>query len=169
MIEANIELEFKDFWEVLFWQTVKSFWIMYLLTFVISIPMLIVYPYLLLTSPNAKLSPAVIFPLLPLLTVLFTQWSIYSSAKRSIDAVKGKSQWLLSDEGFKVFTAVARSDNSWESLEKVEEKKNHFLLYPQNDVFMIIPKRFFQGEKRIQEFRELVIANLGNKAKLRND
>ena len=129
--------------------------------------MLIVYSYPLLTNSDAKISPAMIFPLLPLLAVLFSQWSVYSSAKRGIDSVRGKTQWVFSDEGFEIFTPIARSDNDWESLEKVEEKKNHFLLCPQKNVSMIIPKRFFQSEEQIQEFRGLVLANLGNKAKLK--
>jgi hypothetical protein len=169
-IEINVQLEFKDFWRVLFGETLKNFWFIYLLTLVISLPLLAIFFYALFTSPGRiKFSPVIILPLLPLLTVLVIQWSVYSAAKRSRDAVKGTTRWLFSEDGFETFTPIARSENGWQTLEKVKEKKDCFLLYPQNNIFMVIPHRFFEGESQIEEFRELVKEQLGSKAKLKND
>jgi len=167
-IEINVQLEFQDFWQVLFWQTIKRFWLMYLLTLVITLPVISMIFYALLTNPEKiKFSPVIILPLLPLLAVLMSQWSVYSSAKKSMASVKGKTLWIFSEDDFKVFTPVARNESDWESLEKIEEKSKAFLLYPQKNVFMLVPKRFFESEAQIQEFRELVREKLGSKAKLK--
>jgi hypothetical protein len=124
--------------------------------------------YALLTNPGkVKFSPGFIIPLLPLLVVLMNQWSVYSSAKKSMASVKGKTLWIFSEDDFEVLTPVARNESDWESLEKIEEKSKAFLLYPQQNVFLLIPKRFFESEAQIQEFRELVREKLGSKAKLK--
>lgn len=167
-IEIDVQLEFKDFWKVLFWKTVKIFWLMYLLTLVISLPLLSVYVYSLTTNPDkVKFSPAIILPALPLLAVLFSQWPIYSAAKHSAASVKGKTKWVFSEDEFEVFSAVSRNESDWQSLEKVEERSEVFLLYPQKNISMLIPKRFFEDETQIQDFKELVREKLGDKAKLK--
>src|SRR5215210_1804135 len=108
-IEINVQLEFQDFWRALFWQTVKRFWLMYLLTLVITLPVISMLFYALLTKPEKiKFSPAFIIPLLPLLVVLMSQWSVYSSAKKSMASVKGKTLWIFSEDDFEVLTPVAR-------------------------------------------------------------
>lgn len=164
LIEIEIQPNFKDFWRVIFWQSFKKFWFMYLLTLIISIPVICLSLYALITNPIVKLSPALIIPLLPLLVVLLNQWSVYSGAKSSVASVKGKSQWAFSKDGFEVFTPVVRNQSDWSNLERIEEKKEYFLLYPQKNISIPIPKRFFQSEAQVQEFRELVRHKLGNKA-----
>src|SRR5215204_5826613 len=103
-IEINVHLEFKDFWKVLLGDTLKRFWFIYLLTLVISLPLLTIFVYALTTdSGKVKFSPLIILPVLPLLIVFLTQWSVYSAAKRSSNSVRGNTQWSFSENGFDVF------------------------------------------------------------------
>lgn len=167
-IEVDVQLEFEDFWRVLFWKTLKRYWHMYFLTFAISLPAIVIFFYVLLTNPERiKFSPAILLLLLPLLTVLIVQWSIYTRAKKSDVSLKSKARWVFYRDEFDVFTPVSRSENSWESLVEVEEESKNFLLFLHKDIFMIIPKRFFESDSQIQEFRELVRENLGDRAKLK--
>lgn len=60
------------------------------------------------------------------------------------------------------------SQIDWENFRKIQETKNEFLLFSTtpNGSFPI-PKRFFQDDNQIQEFRELVREQLGEKAELK--
>jgi hypothetical protein len=112
-------------------------------------------------------TPALIIPLMPLIAVLLFEWGIYSGAKRSAEAVKGKIQYSFSRQGFAAFSPVAQSRNDWESLSKVEEKKKDFLFYPQENVFFIIPKNSFQDAEQTARFRRILQETLGEKARLK--
>lgn len=158
-VEIEVVLEFNDFLRVIFWQSFRKMWFIFLLALILS-------PLAIYSLLFFKFSPALFFPLMPAIGALLMLWGIYTGAKKSSQAVKGKIQWLFFDDGYETFTPVGTTRNNWESLEEVQEKGKDFLLFPQKPMFIIIPKRFFTTEQ-IAEFRELLRENLGNKAKLK--
>jgi hypothetical protein len=167
VIEITVDLKFVDFWRPLFWQHFRQLWIIYLVAAVISIPALVFVSYALLARPDAKFTPALILPLLPVFIVALDQWAVYSSAQRSVDAVKSKISWQFSTDGYTTSTAMGRADCIWDSLAEIQEKNKEFLLFPQKPIFIVLPKRSFAGEVQIREFRSLILKEMGSRAKLK--
>jgi hypothetical protein len=70
--------------------------------------------------------------------------------------VKSPIRYEFSDSGVITETTVGRSDRRWAAFTKVGESRDFFLLYVQNGIAHPIPKRAFDGENQIREFRALV-------------
>lgn len=165
-VDIDVLLEYKDFLRNIFWQTFKKTWFIFLLALLLT-PLFFYGVFAMILT--GKFSAGIFLPSLPFIAVLMNLYGVRSSAKKSFENLKGKIQWSFSDEGFKTFTAVGTSENNWEGLEEIKETNNDFLLFIQKPIFIIIPKRCFQNESDILEFKQIVERNLGSKAKLKND
>lgn len=75
--------------------------------------------------------------------------------------------FVFSNDGLATTAKSSSVNVLWNTIQRVRELKEDFLFYPQENIFYVVPKRFFQSELQIQRFRELVLEQLGSKAKLR--
>ena len=70
------------------------------------------------------ITPGLLMGQIPLFSAIILQWAIYSGAKKGAQAVRGTTQWSFSQAGYEIFTPVSTTKNLWESLIKIEKKKN---------------------------------------------
>lgn len=163
-IEITVSLTFQDILRNIFWQTFKKVWFIFLLALAFT-PFFFVGVYSLIIA--GKFGALIIMPAVPLFIVLIILFSIYSSAKKSFKSIKGDIKWVFTENGYETVTPIGTSQSNWEGLEEIKETTQDFLLYPQKPIFIVIPKRSFQNEIQMSEFKELVQENLGEKAKLK--
>ena len=164
-IEIEGNLEFNDLFRNVFWQTFKKLWFIFFLALILT-PMGVFGIYL--SIANSKFNPLIIMPFLPFLAVILSVYGVYSGAKKAFDSTKGKLQYSFSENGYDIFSPVGKSELGWASLEEIQEKSKEFLLYPQKPVFFVIPKRWFDSEAQIDEFRHLVRSVMGKRAKVKS-
>jgi YcxB-like protein len=82
-----------------------------------------------------------------------------SSFKNNV-AMRNPIHYSFSDGGVKTESATGCSDRLWIGVARVRETREFFLLYLSNTMAFPIPKRAFNGEHEIQEFRALVQRNV---------
>lgn len=171
-IEIEVMNTAKDYQRVLLWFYSKRL----LLTGIFYL--LIVTPTLWLTFFGAGASPfeeknssvilvMLIFALLPILIVGGMFYGIWKQSK-NIEKTLEPAKFVYSDEGLETFSKSSTTKVTWDTFQKVKELKEDFLFYPQKNIFYTIPKRSFQNDSQIEEFRNLVSKKLGGKAKLTN-
>ncbi len=163
-VEVEIQLKFDDFFRNIFWETLRKMWFVWLVAFFLS-PMIVYFIYLMLTT--GKFSIFILFPLMPIIAVLLSIYSVYTSAKKNAETTRHCIFWSFSESGYETFTAIGKTESSWEGIEEIKESNKDFLLIPQKPLFIIIPKRFFD-ESQLMRFKQIVSVGLGDKAKLKN-
>lgn len=159
-ILINVKSEFWDFFRPLFWIFFRRFWYVLILLVLFSV-------FSLKELFYGKSGVANFFNFLPLILIFILIWSIYSTAKRFTKATEGNISYAFSEAGVDVVSYDSESKIKWSFFEKADETKNDFLLFQNKTRFHPIPKRFFQNETQIQEFKNLVREKLGDKAKLK--
>jgi hypothetical protein len=85
--------------------------------------------------------------------------SSHSAAKslfRNTPALRGPTVWSFSENGITAVGPTGRAELQWNSYIQVRETREQFLLYPQKQFANVIPKRFFQSEREIERFREIL-------------
>jgi hypothetical protein len=120
-------------------------------------------------DPNLDRRP-VLYGLLVVVPVLIAGalfLGINRQSKKLANSIEGDTEITFSDEGLESSNAMASSKVNWNFYKKVVETANDFVFYPQDNVFFPIPKRCFQGEEQIQEFRALLARHLEKRAKLK--
>ena len=108
------------------------------------------------------------FAFLPLIIILIVICSlilIIFSVKKNAKKVR----MIFTEDEIDIYAPNQTSQVDWQNYRKISETKKDFILSGQSGSSLPIPKRFFQGDQQVQEFRELVREKLGDKAKLRND
>ena len=78
------------------------------------------------------------------------------SLLRNTPALQGPTRWTFSDAGIRTDGPTAQSEVQWKSFTQIRETKRQFLLYPQNNIAYVVPKRCFPTENEIVTFREMV-------------
>ena len=63
----------------------------------------------------------------------------------------------FSEEGIKFRTNTINSDLQWEVYKKLLENEEYFYLCQNKQIYSVIPKRAFQGEETMLQFKELAL------------
>lgn len=113
-----------------------------------------------------KVSAFAYLPIIALGLVLFFIVFILISSKKNARQI----HLVFTEEEIEVIAPNLTSQISWENYTKIQETKRDFLFFStlQSRSFSI-PKRFFESEWQMQNFKTLVREKLGDKAKLNND
>ena len=175
MDEKKIEIEVvntaQDYRRVLFQQQWKR------VVLIAIIYLLIIVPTLWLTMFGAGANPfesknndivivMILFGLLPILMAANIYFGVWKQADKVSKMIE-RAKYTFAEQGIETVTDSSSSQNDWSRLSKIRETKKDFILYPQENVFFVIPKRFYKNETQIEEFRNLVREKLGGKAKLK--
>jgi YcxB-like protein len=169
-IEVVIDVTAEDYRRVLFWYHWKRIALIGLVWLILFPTILWLVAFGAGASPftsnnNSPLIVFVIFALLPILLSVSLYFSIWKQAKK-IEKISEKTHFIFSDSGIDSKNTLAASQFSWERLDKIYETKTDFIFFPQENVFYAIPKRFFQSDEQIKNFKTLISEELGKKAKL---
>jgi len=71
-------------------------------------------------------------------------------------ALQGEHRIEFSSSGLRAESSRARGELSWSMFIKYREGEEMFLLYQADNLFHMLPKRWFQGSAAIQAFRDLL-------------
>lgn len=171
IIEIEVVNTAHDYRRVLFQQQWKR------IILIAIIYLLIIVPTLWLTMFGAGANPSEsksndilivmsLFGILPILMAVSIYFGVWKQAEK-VSKVIEKATYTFSEQCIVAVTDSSFSQVNWNRLSKIRETEKDFVFYPQENVFFVIPKRFFQNEKQISNFRKLVNEKLGDKAKLR--
>ena len=80
---------------------------------------------------------------------------------------RGPKEATLSDSGVEFVSTHGTSKVHWSRFERTKETKNLFLLYPQSNIFIIVPKRGLAAED-VRMLRDLLDRYLGEKSAAAN-
>jgi hypothetical protein len=170
-IEADYQLEFREFYHALRWNTWrKSWWVYCLLIFSVAAVLLRTVLRLdggTFTSQLIANLPELIFPVF--LTGLF-YWSVYRTAQRQFktnDSLRQARHFIFSKEGLENSSPSSSGKAAWTVLHRVLETPESFLFFTSNATFGVFPKRSLKNEEQIQALRNLIRQHLGAKAKLK--
>ena len=166
----------QDYRRTLFLQSYKKFAIAVILYFIVVTPMFWLTFFGAGANPFEEKNSSVVllislFAITPVLIAGAICWNIDHQAKKNGEILK-PAKFIFSYDGVeskiesKLKSSQVKID--WKAVEKIQELKDYFLFYPQKNIFHPIPKRFFQNEHQITEFKNLVREKLGAKAKLQN-
>jgi hypothetical protein len=78
------------------------------------------------------------------------------SLLRSAPARQGPTHWLFSDSEVQMIAPTGSSNIEWKAFIRVRETGLQFLLYPQDQIAYVIPKRSFSTKEQISRFKELI-------------
>lgn len=171
-IEIQVENTARDYRRVLLWFYFKKFLIVGILYLLIITPMLWLTLFGAGANPFDGKNSSIIwmmtfFALLPILIVSGIFYNIWKQAN-NIGKTLEPTKFIFSDEGLESSAKSSATKVTWNTFQKIQELKEDFLFYPQKNIFYTIPKRSFQSNSQIDEFRNLVREKLGDKAKLKN-
>ncbi len=168
-IEATVDLKFEEFFRINLHVLFKK-WILVVVVFLIPcLSILYTLPSVLregVSNLDARYLPALIPFIMPVL--IFA--SLYSAAKKQMATssfLKQTQHYVFSSEGINISSLTSSSHSDWVNIREAVETKAFFLLMSGLNQGFFIPKRCFQSEAAIPEFRALLVAELGAKAKLK--
>ena len=170
-IEIDVEFTEVDFWRVSFASRIKRF----LLVTSIYLPIALLIMYFAAfgagANPFAEKNWAILIVLFVICAIPFVflpaaYFSLRKLAKKLAKATE-KTHFTFSENEVETKSSSRSSKLSWGNYEKIQETKEDFVCYLNNYSFHPIPKHCFKNEQQTNEFRELVRAQLGDKAKLK--
>lgn len=89
-------------------------------------------------------------------TIRVSSFIAAKSLVRNTPALQGPTRWTFSDAGIRTDGPTAQSEVQWKSFTQIRETKRQFLLYPQNNIAYVVPKRCFSTVNEMVTFREMV-------------
>jgi hypothetical protein len=98
----------------------------------------------------------VIVPSLLIFAIHVGSGNAAESLLRNTPALKGPTRWIFSDNGIETVSPTSRAEIQWKTFNRVLETKQQYLLYPQDGLAYVIPKRCFQTEMEIGRLREML-------------
>ena len=98
----------------------------------------------------------VIVPALLIATIHVNSRNAARSLLLNAPGLKGPTRWIFSENGIETDGPTSRAVTQWNSFTRVRETKQQYLLYPQEHVAYIVPKRCFQTETEIGRLREMI-------------
>jgi len=90
--------------------------------------------------------------------LLYLPIAVYRSAKKVYNSTKmlhGSISYTFTSESIITAGEISNSTMQWQSLHKVKETKQWFLLYCNTQAVMIIPKLAFSSEQEMERFRRV--------------
>lgn len=165
----TIEVEYlataKDYRRVLLWYRWKRLALVIVITVLVGIPIL--YSAFFSADINNRPPGVVLWFLfiLPLLVLVVFYWGISRQAEK-IEKVFEKVTVRFSEFGIWSKGETSFSEVGWSEFDKVYETSQDFIFFPRPKIFYTIPKRFFNPQSDVLEFRELLRETLTDRAKL---
>jgi hypothetical protein len=166
----KIEVEYlanaADFRRVLLWYRWKRLAVIIGITFLIGVPILVSA----FSSDPANRPPGFVLWFLlvmPLLVLAVFYWGVWRQAER-IEKIFEPVKVTFTEDGLESKGESSSAEMSWDGFYQVYETNQDFIFFPEKNIFYSIPKRFFSGQDKIAEFKELVREKLSNRAKLKN-
>jgi hypothetical protein len=96
-----------------------------------------------------------------LLTLYVWSGIPYRRQFRKLKALQRPMEIVVGDDAVSYTSAVGESKLRWEGFEAWRESKKIFLLYPQANIFVMLPKRVMQPDQ-IPAFREILKDRIRN-------
>ena len=171
IIEIEVDLIPDDYRRTLYWYHKTRLIINGLIATFIGIVCGFAGVYFMVTSVALEPSFANVFLiilaiLLPgLFFLLAAHLNIRSQVKNIMRMVE-TTKFTFTSHRLEMVSHSSSSQIAWRKLFKVCETKDAFIFFVQKNLFYPVPKRFFQNPQQVDEFRELLVDNLGDKAKL---
>ena len=91
----------------------------------------------------------------------------YLGVKRQADKLVKIAQptlFMADSDGIRTKSTSSDTDVKWDRFYKVVETRHEFIVFPQDNVFYSIPKRFFDEKSGIDKLRALLREQLGDQA-----
>lgn len=170
-IEINVQLNEDDYWRVGFAGRIKRF----LLATLIYLPVALLIMYFVVFGAGGDsfagntLSVFIVFFIICLIPFIFLPFAWYSLKKlaKKLAKVSEKTRIIFSENEIQTNSSSRSSKMAWENYEKIQETNEDFVCFLNNHTIYPIPKRFFDSNLQISEFREIVRKKLGDKARLK--
>lgn len=164
-IQINVLLTPSDFVRANYWYLFKKLkWIILLfLVAGVGLPLLVLTGVIVQgTNDN---SWGFLVPLAVLVLIL---GGTYFSSKRqtaSHKAINENQRYIFSEQGINNESVSSSGFQQWENIREAYETPTGFLLFLSLNQMYLIPKRCFQNEVQVTDFKELVQRQLGTKLK----
>lgn len=173
-IEIDVFVNVKDYRRVLFWHSRNTIYKI-LFTLFVSLPILYYFAGFgdginlfnlgnVVTILRFGVIAVFVFLLIILASLIYSIWKQTDQLKNLFEETK----FIFSENGIESICKLCSSDRSWESFVKICETELDFIIFQQETMFYPIPKRFFESQMQINEFKELLSQKLGEKAELLN-
>jgi hypothetical protein len=96
-------------------------------------------------------------------TLFFGVWR----QARKIEEISVPSSITFNSNGISSVSESSETDVQWKRFNKVVETEQDFIVFPQENVFYPVPKRFFEDASQIVSLRTLIMEHLGERSKLK--
>jgi hypothetical protein len=171
MIEIEVLNTAQDYRRILFQQHWKRVALIGIVWLIIIVPTIWLTMFGAGANPfeaksNDPLIVMSLFGILPILMTISLYFGVWRQAVKTAEITE-RTIFIFSDQGLKTETETYSSNMKWNRFSKVKETKTDFIFYPQENVFFVIPKRFYQNSIQIDTFKRLVSDKLGTKANLK--
>lgn len=165
-IIISYRLTANDYFRVLLWYQWKR--IALTLGLVLFLILLFAFAYV---KPAAS-EPYTRFPFYftAVLSVVFVSLGSYITLSRQakkLESISDEVELTAGPTRLEVTTSVSRSQMNWERLKKVVELDKYFVFFPQDNVYFVTPKACFDESGKLQGFRTILKAELGERASLK--
>jgi hypothetical protein len=174
-IEATVDLTLQEYLRcsfAVFFKSRRQIFLFFSIPVFLSVLLChVVYTTVQSGSPlfvNKNLPILIYFLFLLIYPLIFV--TTYFGAKKQMATnsyFKFPQKFVFSDAGIGVSNPSSSSHTDWSNIREVRETKTLFLLLSGTHHGFFIPKRCFQNQAAIPEFRALLAAELGAKAKLK--
>ena len=129
----------------------------------VSVFVLVMITLAIMAATHNAQAWSVLIDLLPLFALamaipLFSFVLPFLSAREDIKNpnLNEESLYSFTGDGVQTSSTNAKASFTWQALMQACETKNAFLLYPSNDVAIVLPKRCFPTQGSIDGFRSLI-------------
>lgn len=165
LIEMDVQLTLNDYLRVNYWFLFKKFKAM---LFVLLIAC-VVYPlYVLIKAPLGAQNSDYWGFAIPWAMLVFLFVSTYLGAKRQFASNKSiheSHHYVFSNDGVQFVSPSSSGFHQWGNFREAIETKNNLLLFLALNQMLIFPKRCFQNDEQIRQFRELLLNHVPSKTK----
>ena len=86
-----------------------------------------------------------------------TDW-IASQRARRVPNLNSDVSWMITESELRTSSKNESSQFSWETITRIEEREQGFLLFPMPQLAYWLPKPAFESQRDIARFRELVMS-----------
>ena len=169
-IEIDVLLELQDYLRANCWFLFRKFKFFLVILLMVGV----VYPILYFTGsigePTKNPGESNWVFLIPWGILLLVLVSVYFNSKKALASHKALQEtihYTFSEEGIQSDAPSSSGYNKWETLREAFETKHNFLLFLADRLMYVIPKRCFQNDGQVREFKNLLSNHLASKAKLK--
>lgn len=173
-IEIQIDVKAEDYRRVLFWYNRVKISV-FVIGIIVAIPFLIWFLLFvegtdLIDAENRDLFSKVVFYGMFVFLPVYLGLILFSILRQSktLASISEITPLVFDENGLESKAVSMNTKSNWERIAKICETKTDFVIFPQENIFYPIPKRFFKSELQIIDFKKLVLNMLAEKAQLKN-